>query len=116
MNPISPGDLILALTCTLIVGFAAGAFCVIKLKKVMLPPAPSDVPNIVVNIPEGAEGLKQLTAPPEKIVGPDRAVIWWTVFDRLLDDENLTIDDILDAADRAVDKVYENRSMPLNAP
>ena len=35
-------------------------------------------PTVVVNMPADAKPLATLTEPGEKVVGGDRAVLWWT--------------------------------------
>lgn len=63
--------------------------------------------KIVINMPADARPLEQLTQPGDKIVGPDRAVLWWTVYSKTLSMSGSYL--AVNAADAAVDKVYSTK-------
>jgi len=64
---------------------------------------PSTSPQIVVHMPADAKPLSQLTEHP-KVIGPDRAILWWTVYERSL--HETTTDRAALRADQAVMTVY----------
>lgn len=62
-------------------------------------------PSVVVNMPEGASPLETLKPIPEsKVIPSDRAVLWWTVYDRTI--KAWGPGDSIRAADRAVEAAY----------
>jgi len=74
-------------------------------------PDTESTPTIIVNMPQDARPLEQLTNPDggePTIIGSDRAVLWWTVYKHTLDDEvyNISMDGCLRAANEAVLAVY----------
>ncbi len=62
-------------------------------------------PQIVVNMPAGAKPLAQLTQPGDKVVGPDRAILYWTVYKNAAD-HGWSPNTCAEAADHAVKTVY----------
>lgn len=61
--------------------------------------------KVIVNMPADAKPLATLVQPGDKVIGNDRAVLWWTVFKTTLEmrhDSSLAYY----AANEAVDKVY----------
>lgn len=69
-------------------------------------PTPTAEPRIVIQMPADAVPLATLAQPGDKVVGSDRAVLFWTVFQRCVDDPNVYIDDAVKAAIQAVETVY----------
>lgn len=62
-------------------------------------------PRIIVNMPADAKPLSRLTEPGDKVIGSDRAVLWWTVYKASLDNHaDCYISK--DVADQAVKNVY----------
>jgi len=68
-------------------------------------------PTIIVNMPQDARPLEQLTNPDggePTIIGSDRAVLWWTVYKHAFDHEdyNVSVEACFTAANQAVMTVY----------
>ena len=64
----------------------------------------SNEPHIIINLPKDAKPLATLTQPGDKVVGSDRAVLWYTVWKASLDKG--WNQSAIDAANAAIDKVY----------
>lgn len=62
-------------------------------------------PKIIVNMPADAKPIGQLTQPGDKVIGSDRAVLWWTVYSAALAN-NEYASDAADLADQAVNTCY----------
>ncbi len=113
-------DLVLILSGVFTVGVVLGAYVTYKTMEklgnlvghpVGTCSTPASGPTVVVNIPEGAEALKQLTPlVPDAVIGPERSVLFWTVFHACLKDPNVYLEDGVDAAERAVAAVYGDPS------
>lgn len=88
------------LSLSAIVAGIAFAFVVIIIPAILR----DSPPQVVVQMPQDAEPLSQLP-PNTKVVAGDRAVLWWTVYSRTLQDLSNS-DWARFAADAAVDKVY----------
>ncbi len=61
-------------------------------------------PQIVVNMPADAKPLATLAQPGSKVVGPDRAVLWFTVFESAR--RQTLASQAAQLADQAVNTVY----------
>lgn len=66
---------------------------------------PSKEPQIVVNMPADAKPLATLTQPGDKVIGPDRAVFYWTIYQKT-SSGGWGPSTCADIADRAVNTVY----------
>ncbi len=66
----------------------------------------SPIPQIVVQMPQGAEPLARLTEDGGKVIPTERALLWWTVFKHSFDHPDTSMDQCIEAADRAVERVY----------
>ncbi len=64
----------------------------------------SGKPQIVVNMPADAQPLATLST-DAKVIGSDRAVLWYTIFDASIK-AGATTAGAVDRANAAVDKVY----------
>lgn len=60
--------------------------------------------SVVVNMPADAQPLSQLET-DTKIIGPEKAVLWWTVYRATLD-KGWSSDSSAHSADRAIETVY----------
>ncbi len=65
---------------------------------------PTGRPQIIVNMPADAKPLATLAQPGDKVVGPDRAVLWFTVFESARKQTLAT--SAAQLADQAVNTVY----------
>ncbi len=61
-------------------------------------------PQVTVIMPKDAKPLSTLTEPGSKVVGSDRATLWWTVYKAGLDKG--WNQSAIDAADHAVKAAY----------
>ncbi len=64
----------------------------------------SEEPRIVVNVPADYKPLQTLDG--QEVVIGEKAVLWWTVFNKTINTDYETASDAVDAANAAVDKVY----------
>ena len=69
---------------------------------------PGSQARVVVNMPVDAKPLSQLES-TDTVVGDDRAVLWWTVFNRCLDEGDIYCSDAQEAANDAVTTVYGSK-------
>jgi hypothetical protein len=99
MRHFSPVSLLLY-----VLGGILGGLCVVGLRIGFEHARP---PQIIVNMPADAQSLESLKPLPEgtRIVASDRAVLWWTVYDRTLK-ANFGSIYSAKAADNAVLTVY----------
>ncbi len=68
---------------------------------------PRTSPTIVVNMPADAKSLSELTKPGDKVIGSDRATLWWTVYHASISgNSSLMRDNAARYADQAVLTVY----------
>lgn len=64
-------------------------------------------PTVIVNMPADARPLSSLTQPGDKVIGPERAVLWWSVYSKAIESpSSLTREQAANYADRAVAAVY----------
>lgn len=63
-------------------------------------------PSVIVNMPADAKPLSQLTQPTDKVIGSERAVLWWTIYQATLTGPYGSPSAAADSADRAVRSAY----------
>lgn len=63
-------------------------------------------PSVIVQMPKDAQPLATLES-DIKVIGEDKAVLWWTVFKHMSDKGYSTT--AIEAANDAVDKVYNSK-------
>jgi hypothetical protein len=63
-----------------------------------------DTARVIVNVPDGYQPLTPV--PSDTTIDGERARLWWTVYEKTLDDSYTDSDDAIEAADAAVDKVF----------